>query len=67
MGMTDAFAPIPIPSKIRVMKSSHQLLLKADPMTENKQKIPDTKIVPRRPKKLFSGSDSQQPRRAAPM
>ena len=61
MGTVDPFAPIPIPSRRRVMKSSFQVWVKAPPMTGKKQKIAEKKMVPRRPNQLFNGSESQQP------
>jgi hypothetical protein len=42
------------------MKSCGQFWVHAEPIGDKTQKIAATKIVPRRPKYLFMGSDSQQ-------
>ena len=41
--------------------------MKADPITDHRQKFAETNIAPRLPKYLFRGSDTQQPRNADPM
>lgn len=40
---------------------------KALPMTGQRQKLAEKKIVPRRPKRELRGSDNQQPKKAVPM
>lgn len=50
MGTVDAFDPMPIPSKIRVMNSCHQFCVKAEPITLRQQNMAEKKMVPRRPK-----------------
>lgn len=60
-GIVEAFAPIPIPNKSRQTKSCFQFLVKADPMADVKQNMAATNIVPRRPRRAFRGSESQQP------
>lgn len=46
---------------IALTKSWGHVWLHAAPITEKVQKIPETKIDPRRPSQLFNGSVSQQP------
>ena len=51
IGIVDALVPIPSPSSRRQTRSCGHVWQKADPRTEKRQKIAETKIVPRRPKK----------------
>lgn len=67
MGTVLAFAPMPMPRRTRQPSSCGQVWEKALPMTGQRQKLAAKKIAPRRPKKLLSGSESQQPMRALPM
>lgn len=60
-GTVEAFAPIPIPNKSRQTNSCCQFLVMADPIADIKQNIAAKKIVPRRPRRAFKGSESQQP------
>ena len=60
-GIVDALEPIPIPSSRRHANNWGHVCVKAEPMTETKQKMADTNIVPRRPMRWFNGWDSQQP------
>jgi hypothetical protein len=64
IGMVDAFIPIPRPRSKRVMKSCGQVWAQAPPIGERTQKMADKKMAPRRPRKLFSGSEHQQPKTA---
>lgn len=63
----EALVPIPIPRSIRHAKSCFQLLLKALPMTGQRQKFAEKNIVPRRPQRALRGSESQQPKRDVPI
>jgi hypothetical protein len=49
------------------MNSCGQVLENADPITLHTQKFAETKIVPRRPKNPFKGSETQHPKKAEPM
>jgi hypothetical protein len=66
-GTVEALGPIPNPRRNRQMKSWYQFWVVADPMTDNVQKMPQKKMVPRRPKMLFKGSVSQHPTSHEPM
>ena len=61
----DALVPIPIPSNARQTSNSGHVLAKADPSTGHKQRFPEANIAPLRPRNLFSGPESQQPKNAA--
>ena len=50
IGTVDALDPIPMPRRKRVMRSSHQVWVKAEPMTDRQQNMAEKKMVPRRPK-----------------
>lgn len=54
-GIVDALVPIPIPSNKRQANSCGQVWVKADPMTDPKQKMAEKNIVPLRPIRLFKG------------
>lgn len=56
-----------MPIRMRVMNSWYQLRVTAPPMGVIRQKMAETKIVPRRPSRSFAGSFNQQPRKAEPM
>lgn len=49
MGTEAPFRPMPMPIKMRVMKSCSQVCVKAPPIGVMRQKIAETKMVPRRP------------------
>jgi len=61
IGMVAPLQPMPRPSSKRVMKSWGQVCETAEPMGARVQKIAETKMVPRRPKCAFKGSESQHP------
>jgi hypothetical protein len=53
IGTIEAFAPIPIPRRNRVANNSLQVVLYADPITEEKLKRPAVKRAPRLPNKVL--------------
>lgn len=54
-GIVDALVPIPIPSNKRQANSCCHVWVNAEPMTDVKQKIAETNIVPLRPIRWFNG------------
>lgn len=65
-GTTLAFAPMPIPRRIRHPSSSVHQLVSALPMIEARIKSADMQIAALRPKKYsFSGSANQHPTKLA--
>lgn len=59
--VVEALIPIPAPRRRRQASSCCQFCVNAEPRTEPKEKIAETKIVPRRPTRLFRGSETQHP------
>jgi hypothetical protein len=63
IGTVEALEPIPIPRRKHVIRSSHEVWVTAEPMTERQQNLAEKKMVPRLPQYFFKGSDIQQPRK----
>ena len=62
-GTVADFGPIPKPSMNRAMNRCHQVLVRPCQMHVMKDRNAEMKMVPRRPKRLFKGAESQHPTR----
>lgn len=60
-GIVVALSPMPIPINKRVTKSCAQVCAKPDPITGSPHRIPEIKIVQRRPVSQLTGSANQTP------